>query len=85
MVWRAPSPQQVVAECPTPLAWANEQAQAWQVPRTSHSEIAAPGIPWLCPGELDQVHVFHSETEHRDQVDSYHHLRSHHSEGQTMH
>ncbi len=63
MVWQAPSPQQAVTEHQTPPAWAGEQAQAWEVPRTSCGEITAFGIPWLCLAELDQVHVLHSETE----------------------
>ena len=79
MVWQASSPQRVVMEHQTPLAWAKEQ-----VPRTSHSEITAPDIPWLRPSETDQVHVLHYGAEHRDRVDSYHHPRYHHSEGQTM-
>ncbi len=46
-VCQAPGSQQVVVEHQTPLAWAREQTQAWQVPHTSRGEIAAAGIPWF--------------------------------------
>ncbi len=54
---------------------------AWQVPHTSHGGTAALDIPWLRLGELEQIHMLHYGAELRDPVDSYHHPRSHRSEG----